>query len=104
MAEDRLAVLDTVRKAIAEGDPDFLREGVRGRKVIRRALGARSPAHRFATRSEAMSRASFRAQIEVARMDAHTILTGESVRLDQCPNGPTTKGSAFTTSRRRRSS
>jgi transposase-like protein len=29
MAEDRMAVLDTVRKAIAEGDPDFLREGVR---------------------------------------------------------------------------
>lgn len=29
MAEDRMAVLDTVRKAIAEGDADFLREGVR---------------------------------------------------------------------------
>jgi len=29
MAEDRMAVLDTVRKAIADGDPDFLREGVR---------------------------------------------------------------------------
>jgi putative transposase len=29
MAEDRMAVLDTVRKAIAEGDVDFLREGVR---------------------------------------------------------------------------
>jgi transposase-like protein len=29
MAEDRMAVLDTVRKAIAEGDQDFLREGVR---------------------------------------------------------------------------
>ena len=29
MAEDRVAVLDTVRKAIADGDPDFLREGVR---------------------------------------------------------------------------
>ncbi len=29
MADDRMAVLDTVRKAIAEGDQDFLREGVR---------------------------------------------------------------------------
>jgi len=29
MADDRMAVLDTVRKAIAEGDVDFLREGVR---------------------------------------------------------------------------
>jgi len=29
MAEDRMAVLETVRKAIAEGDVDFLREGVR---------------------------------------------------------------------------
>ena len=29
MAEDRMAVLETLRKAIAEGDADFLREGVR---------------------------------------------------------------------------
>jgi len=29
MAEDRMAVLETVRKAISEGDVDFLREGVR---------------------------------------------------------------------------
>ncbi len=29
MAEDRMAVLETVRKAMAEGDADFLREGVR---------------------------------------------------------------------------
>jgi hypothetical protein len=29
MADDRMAVLDTVRKAISEGDVDFLREGVR---------------------------------------------------------------------------
>ena len=29
MAEDRMAVLNTVRKAISEGDVDFLREGVR---------------------------------------------------------------------------
>jgi transposase-like protein len=29
MAEDRMAVLDTVRKAIGEGDVDFLREAVR---------------------------------------------------------------------------
>ncbi len=29
MAKDRMAVLETVRKAIAEGDADFLREGVR---------------------------------------------------------------------------
>lgn len=29
MAEDRMAVVDTVRKALAEGDADFLREGVR---------------------------------------------------------------------------
>ncbi len=29
MAEDRMAVLETVRKAMAEGDVDFLRDGVR---------------------------------------------------------------------------
>src|SRR5260370_6971924 len=29
MAEDRMAALETVRKAIADGDADFLREGVR---------------------------------------------------------------------------
>ncbi len=29
MAEDRMAVLDTVRKAIGHGDVDFLREGLR---------------------------------------------------------------------------
>jgi hypothetical protein len=29
MAEDRMAVLETVRKAITEGDVDFLREGLR---------------------------------------------------------------------------
>jgi transposase-like protein len=29
MADDRMALLETVRKAIAEGDVDFLREGVR---------------------------------------------------------------------------
>jgi hypothetical protein len=29
MAEDRMAVLDTVRKAIADEDPDFWREGAR---------------------------------------------------------------------------
>jgi transposase-like protein len=29
MADDRMALLETVRKAIAEGDADFLREGVR---------------------------------------------------------------------------
>ncbi len=29
MAEDRIAVLETVRKAIADGDVDSLREGVR---------------------------------------------------------------------------
>ena len=29
MAEDRMAVLDTLRKALATGDVDFLREGVR---------------------------------------------------------------------------
>jgi transposase-like protein len=29
MAEDRMAVLETVRKAISEGDVDFLREGLR---------------------------------------------------------------------------
>ena len=29
MTEDRMAVLETVRKAISDGDVDFLREGVR---------------------------------------------------------------------------
>jgi hypothetical protein len=27
MAEDRMAVLETLRKAIADGDADFIREG-----------------------------------------------------------------------------
>ena len=30
MAEDRMAVLEMLRKASADGDADFLREGVRG--------------------------------------------------------------------------
>ena len=29
MAEDRMALLETLRKATADGDVDFLREGVR---------------------------------------------------------------------------
>ena len=29
MAEDRMALLETVRKAIGDGDVDFLREGLR---------------------------------------------------------------------------
>jgi hypothetical protein len=29
MAGDRMAVLETVRKAITDGDVDFLREGLR---------------------------------------------------------------------------
>jgi hypothetical protein len=29
MADDRMALLDVVRKAAADGDTDFLREGVR---------------------------------------------------------------------------
>src|SRR5215210_2782919 len=29
MAEDRMALLEMLRKATADGDPDFLREGVR---------------------------------------------------------------------------
>jgi len=61
MADDRMAVLDTVRKAIAEGDVDFLREGVR---VLAEALmeaevseltglpkGERNPAERLTHRN-----------------------------------------------------
>lgn len=61
MAEDRMAVLDTVRKAIAEGDQDFLREGVR---VLAQAImeaevgeltgvakGERNPAERLTHRN-----------------------------------------------------
>jgi transposase-like protein len=61
MAEDRMAVLDTVRKAIAEGDQDFLREGVR---VLAQAVmeaevgeltgvakGERNPAERLTHRN-----------------------------------------------------
>jgi hypothetical protein len=29
MAEDRMAVLDALRKSLTEGDVDFLREGLR---------------------------------------------------------------------------
>jgi putative transposase len=61
MAEDRIAVLETVRKAIADGDVDFLREGVR---VLAQAVmeaevteltgvprGERDPEHRLTNRN-----------------------------------------------------
>ena len=61
MADDRMAVLETVRKAIAEGDVDFLREGVR---VLAQAVmeaevteltgvphGERDPEHRLTRRN-----------------------------------------------------
>jgi putative transposase len=61
MAEDRMAGLDAVRKAIAEGDVDFLREGVR---VLAQAVmetevteltgvahGERDPEHRLTHRN-----------------------------------------------------
>ncbi len=61
MAEDRMAVLETVRKAIAEGDVDFLREGMR---VLAQAVmeaevteltgvpkGERDPEHRLTSRN-----------------------------------------------------
>ena len=61
MAEDRMAVLDTVRKAISEGDVDFLREGMR---VLAQAVmeaevseltgvprGERNPAERLTHRN-----------------------------------------------------
>jgi transposase-like protein len=57
MADDRMTVLDTVRKAISEGDLDFLREGVRAlAQAIREAevseltcvpKGERNPAERL---------------------------------------------------------
>jgi putative transposase len=61
MAEDRMAVLETVRKAIAEGDVDFLRDGLR---VLVEAVmeaevtevtgvphGERDPEHRLTRRN-----------------------------------------------------
>jgi putative transposase len=61
MAKDRMAVLETVRKAIADGDVDFLREGVR---VLAQAVmeaevteltgvphGERDPEHRLTNRN-----------------------------------------------------
>src|SRR5512142_3312419 len=61
MADDRMAVLESVRKAIAEGDVDFLREGVR---VLAQAVmeaevteltgvphGERDPEHRLTRRN-----------------------------------------------------
>ncbi len=61
MAEDRMALLETVRKAIADGDVDFLREGVR---VLAQAVmeaevteltgvphGERDPEHRLTRRN-----------------------------------------------------
>ena len=61
MADDRMAVLETVRKAIADGDVDFLREGVR---VLAQAVmeaevteltgvphGERDPEHRLTRRN-----------------------------------------------------
>ncbi len=61
MAEDRMAVLDTVRKAIATGDVDFLREGVRvlAQGVMEAEVteltgvpkGARAPERRLTSRN-----------------------------------------------------
>ena len=61
MAEDRMAVLETVRKAISEGDTDFLRDGLR---VLAEAVmeaevteitgvphGERDPEHRLTRRN-----------------------------------------------------
>jgi putative transposase len=61
MTEDRMAVLETVRKAMADGDVDFLREGVR---VLAEAVmeaevtevtgvphGERDPEHRLTRRN-----------------------------------------------------
>ena len=52
MADDRMAVLETVRKAIGEGDVDFLREGAR---VLAQAVmeAEVDPAHRRAPRASA---------------------------------------------------
>ena len=61
MADDRMAVLDTVRKAIADGDVDFLREGVRvlaqavmeaeASELTGAAKGARNPEARLTHRN-----------------------------------------------------
>jgi len=61
MAEDRMAVLETVRKAVADGDVDFLREGVRVlaeavmeaevTEVTGVAHGERDPEHRLTRRN-----------------------------------------------------
>ena len=61
MADDRMAVLETVRKAIAAGDVDFLREGVRVlaqavmeaevSEVTGAAHGERDPEHRLTHRN-----------------------------------------------------
>ena len=61
MAEDRMAVLDTVRKAMAAGDADFLREGVRVlaqavmeaevTELTGAAKGERNPAERLTHRN-----------------------------------------------------
>jgi transposase-like protein len=61
MADDRMAVLETVRKAIAAGDVDFLREGVRVlaqavmeaevTEVTGAAHGERDPEHRLTHRN-----------------------------------------------------
>jgi transposase-like protein len=61
MADDRMAVLENVRKAIAEGDVDFLREGVRllAQAVMEAevteltgvAHGERDPEHRLTHRN-----------------------------------------------------
>jgi len=61
MAEDRMALLETVRKAIGDGDVDFLREGLR---VLAEAVmeaeitemtgvahGERDPGHRLTRRN-----------------------------------------------------
>jgi len=61
MAEDRMAVIETVRKAIAEGDVDFLREGMRAlahavmeaevSELTGLAKGERDPERRLTSRN-----------------------------------------------------
>ena len=51
MADDRMAVLETVRKAISEGDADFLREGVRDPDARRRSRSSRGCRAASATRT-----------------------------------------------------
>ncbi len=69
MADDRMAVLDTVRKAIADGDVDFLREGVRAAASAPRSTPRSRPSAPGRSPSATATCGSTRPKSRCARQD-----------------------------------